>query len=57
MMEAESEVERLLAAACDTIREVPFFWVITATREAMRTPASSTLNPAVSTRNSGYAGF
>jgi general stress protein 26 len=27
---AENEVERLLAAAHDTIREVPFFWVITA---------------------------
>jgi general stress protein 26 len=31
MTEAKSEVERLLAAAHDTIREVPFFWVITAT--------------------------
>jgi general stress protein 26 len=29
-MEENSEVERLLAAAQDTIREVPFFWVITA---------------------------
>ena len=30
MAEAEREVERLLAAARDTIRDVPFFWVITA---------------------------
>lgn len=30
MAAAASEVERLLAAAHDTIREVPFFWVVTA---------------------------
>ncbi|HEY3910161.1 MAG TPA: pyridoxamine 5'-phosphate oxidase family protein [Stellaceae bacterium] len=29
-MAAENEVERLLAAARNTIQEVPFFWVITA---------------------------
>ena len=31
MTESESEVGRLLAAARDTIQEVPFFWVITGT--------------------------
>jgi general stress protein 26 len=29
-MTAEGDVQRILAAAHDTIREVPFFWVITA---------------------------
>ena len=33
MTEAESNVSCLLAAARDTIRDVPFFWVITGTGE------------------------
>jgi len=53
----QGQIERLLAAARDTVAAVPFCWVVTAADDRGAHARSSRRSRATRARSSGRAGF